>query len=74
MVVTDKLRRIGCVGLLLLIGCVFYLDFFHGIELGQHQTAFQPIYRLRQSLAVAISRMRDPSPGRYLAYKSVVNV
>jgi hypothetical protein len=73
-VVTGKLRRIGCVGLLLLIGCVFYLDVFHGIELGQYQTAFQPIYRLRQSLAVAISRMRDPSPGRYLAYKSVVNV
>ena len=74
VVVNDKLRRIGCVGLLLLIGCVFYLDVFHGIELGQDQTAFQPIYRLRQSLAVAISRMRDPSPGRYLAYKSVVNV
>ena len=74
VVVTDKLRRIGCVGLLLLIGCVFYLDVSHGIELGQYQTAFQPIYRLRQSLAVAISRMHDPSPGRYLAYKSVVNV
>jgi hypothetical protein len=74
VVVTDKLRRIGCVGLLLLIGCVFYLDVFHGIELGQYQTAFQPIYRLRQSLGVAISRMRDPSPGRYLAYKSVIDV
>jgi hypothetical protein len=71
---TVKLRRIGCVGLLLLIGCVFYLDVFHGIELGQNQTAFHPIYRLRQSLAVAISRMHDPSLGRYLAYKSVVNV
>ena len=69
-----KLRRIGCVGLLLLIGCVFYLDVFHGIELGQDRTAFHPIYRLRQSLAVAISRMHDPSLGRYLAYKSVVNV
>jgi hypothetical protein len=69
-----KLRRIGCIGLLLLIGCAFCLDVFHGIELGQDRVAFHPIYRLRQSLAVAISRMHDPSPGRYLAYKSVVNV
>jgi hypothetical protein len=69
-----KLRRIGCVGLLLLVGCVFCLDVFHGIELGQDRTGFQPIYRLRQSLAIAISRMHDPSPGHYLAYKSVVNV
>ena len=74
VVVKDKLRRIGCVGLLLLIGCVFCLDVFHGIELGQDQTAFHPIYRLRQSLAIAISRMHDPSLGGYLAYKSVVDV
>jgi hypothetical protein len=72
--VTVKLRRFGCISLLLLIGCVFCLDVFHGIELGQDQTAFHPIYRLRQSLAVAISRMHVPSPGRYLAYRSVVNV
>ena len=74
VVVNDKLRRIGCVGLLLLIGCVFCLDVFHGIEIGQDRTAFHPIYRLRQSLAIAISRMRDPSLGGYLAYKSVVDV
>jgi hypothetical protein len=72
--VAVKLRRFGCIGLLLLIGGVFCLDVFHGMELRQDQTGFQPIYRLRQSLAVAISRMHDPSPGRYLAYKSVVNV
>jgi hypothetical protein len=74
VVVNDKLRKIGCIGLLLLIGCAFYLDVFHGIELGQDRTAFHPIYRLRQSLAVAISRMHNPSPGKYLAYKSVVKV
>src|ERR1700692_3049402 len=72
--VTVKLRRFGCVSLLLLIGCVFCLDVFHGIKLRQDQTAFHPIYRLRQSLAVAISRMHGPSPGGYLAYRSVVNV
>jgi hypothetical protein len=74
VVVNDKLRRIGCIGLLLLIGCAFYLDVFRGLELGQDRTAFHPIYRLRQSLAVAISRMHNPSPGKYLAYKSVVKV
>jgi hypothetical protein len=70
----NNLRRIGCIALLLLIGCTFYLDIFHGMRLGQDQVAFHPIYRLRQSLAVAISRLHDPSPGGYLAYKSVVNV
>src|SRR4029077_3491721 len=69
-----KLRKIGCIGLLLLIGCAFCLDVFLGIEVGQDRVAFPPIYRLRQSLAVAISRLHDPSPGGYLAYKSVVNV
>jgi hypothetical protein len=72
--VKDRLRSIGCVGLLLLIGCAFYLDVSHGMRLGQDQVAFHPIYRLRQSLAIAISRLHDPSPGKYLAYKSVVNV
>jgi hypothetical protein len=72
--VAVKLHRVGCIGLLLLIGCVFCLDVFHGTALGQDQTAFQPIYRLRQSLAIAISRMHGPSLGHYLAYKSVVNV
>ena len=70
----DKLRRAGCIALLLLIGGSFCLDIFHGIRLGQDQVAFHPAYRLRQSLAVAISRLHDPSPGKYLAYKSVVNV
>jgi|GEM_PF-2017068 len=73
-VVAINLRRVGCIGLLLLAGCVFCLDVFHGIELGQDRVAFHGIYRLRQSLAVAISRLHDPSPGGYLAYKSVVNV
>jgi hypothetical protein len=72
--VNDKLRRAGCIALLLLIGGSFCLDFFHGIRLGQDQVAFHPAYRIRQSLAVAISRLHDPSPGKYLAYKSVVNV
>jgi hypothetical protein len=52
---------------------VFGLDFGHGILLGEYNIAFQPIYRLRQSLAIAISRMHAPSAQGYLAYQSVVN-
>jgi hypothetical protein len=70
----DRLNWFGCVGLLLLIACTLYLDLFHGLKLDQDQIAFSPPYRLRQSLAVAISRQHDPRLGGYLAYKSVVNV
>jgi hypothetical protein len=73
-VARDRLQRFGCVALMLLIGCAFYLDVRHGMRLGQDHIAFEPIYRLRQSLAVAISRLRDPPLGGYLGYGSVVNV
>jgi hypothetical protein len=69
-----RLKEFGCVGLLLLIACTLYLDLFHGLRLGQDQIAYSPIYRFRESLAIAISRLHDPSPGGYLAYKSVVTV
>jgi hypothetical protein len=67
-------KDFGCVGLLLLIGLTLFLDLFHGIALGQDQIAYHPIYRLRQSLAIAISRQHQPPPGGYLAYRSVVDV
>lgn len=72
--VKDRLHGFGCIGLLLLIGCILCLDLFHGIGLGQDQIGFRPVYRFRQSLAVAISRLHDPSAGGYLAYRSVSNV
>jgi hypothetical protein len=72
--VQDRLRRYGCIGLVLLIGCTLGLDILHGISLGQDRVAFHGIYRLRQSLTIAISRLHDPPPGGYLAYGSVVNV
>jgi hypothetical protein len=72
--VRAKLPRFGCLALVLLIACTFLLDVVHGVRLGQDQVAFHPIYRLRQSLAVAISRKQDPPLGGYLAYGSVVNV
>jgi hypothetical protein len=73
-VVKSKLQNFGCIGLLVLIVGSLCLDFFHGISLGQDRVGYQPIYRFRQSLAVAISRLRDPPPGGYLAYRSVLNV
>jgi hypothetical protein len=73
-VARDRLQRFGCVALILLVGCAFYLDVRHGMRLGQDHIAFEPIYRLRQSLAVAISRLRSPPLGGYLAYGSIVNV
>jgi hypothetical protein len=72
--IRHRLKEFGCVGLLLLIACTLYLDLFHGLQLGQDRIAYGPIYRFRESLAIAISRLHDPSPGGYLAYKSVVTV
>jgi hypothetical protein len=57
----------------ILIVAVFGLDFAHGIRLGVHDIGFHPIYRVRQSLAVAISRLREPPLGGYLAYQSVLD-
>jgi hypothetical protein len=56
-----------------LILLVFGLDFGHGILLGEHDIAFHPMYRLRQTMAVAISRMHNPPAQGYLAYRSVVD-
>lgn len=68
-----RLHGAGRALLLVLIVGTFVLDFFHGIRLGEDQIAYSPIYRFRQSLAVAISRLHDPPAARYLAYKSVVD-
>jgi hypothetical protein len=70
----DRLSRFGCLALVLLIACTFILDVVHGSRLGQDRVAFHGIYRLRQSLAIAISRLHDPPPGGYLAYGSVAKV
>jgi hypothetical protein len=58
---------------IVLIVIVFALDFAHGIRLGEHNIGFHPLYRLRQSTAVAISRLRDPPVHGYLAYQSVID-
>jgi hypothetical protein len=64
----------GCCALLILIAATLCLDLFHGIALGQDQVGYSPIYRLRQSLAVAVSRQHSPAAGGYLAYRSVLDV
>ena len=56
-----------------LIFAAFALDFAHGIWLGEHNIGFHPLYRLRQSTAVAISRLHEPPADGYLAYQSVID-
>jgi hypothetical protein len=58
---------------LALLLAVFCLDFGHGIVLREHNIAFHPAYRMRQTLAVAISRMHTPPAQGYLAYQSVID-
>jgi hypothetical protein len=72
--IKGKRRELGCIALFVLIAGTLCLDFLHGIALGQDRIAYLPTYRLRQSLAVAISRLHDPPLAGYLAYKSVVDV
>jgi hypothetical protein len=65
------LERIALPALVLL---ALTLDFSHGVALGQDNTLYQPIYRVRQTLAVALSQMHSPPLGGYLAYGSIVRV
>jgi hypothetical protein len=58
---------------LALILLIFCLTLAHGVIIGKYDVGFHPIYRLRQSLAIAISRMHLPPTRGYLAYQSVVD-
>jgi hypothetical protein len=64
------------VGFLQLAGVLlaFCLTFAHGVVLGQYDVGFRPEYRVRQTLAVAISRLHKPAAHSYLAYQSVIDV
>jgi hypothetical protein len=66
----ERLSRLAQIGLVIVLVCV---DFAHGIALHEHQVGFHPVYRVRQSVAVALSRMREPPAKGYLAYGSVVD-
>ncbi|MBV8536850.1 MAG: hypothetical protein JO128_14725 [Alphaproteobacteria bacterium] len=57
-----------------MVAILFALDFANGIRLGEHNVGFSPIYRMRQSLSIALSRLHTPPAHGYLAYGSVVQV
>ena len=53
---------------------LFFLSVWASYSLGhQSQMYSNPVYRWRQSMAVALSRMRDKPLHGYLAYRSIVN-
>jgi hypothetical protein len=66
-------RKICQPTLLALVLLIFCLTLGHGIVIGQYDVGFHPLYRLRQTLAVAISRMQVPPTHGYLAYQSVID-
>jgi hypothetical protein len=57
---------------ILLILIAFGHAFWHGVAIGQDKIGYQPVYRLRQALAIALSRMHELPLGGYLAHGSVV--
>ncbi len=51
---------------------LFALNIAHGIKLGQDRIMYDPVYRWRESVVIALSRLRDePSPSRYLGFGSL---
>jgi hypothetical protein len=58
---------------LALVLLIFCLTVGHGIVIGNYDVGFHPMYRLRQTLAVAISRMQVPPAHGYLAHQSVID-
>ena len=61
----------GIALLLILITIELVGNFVEGVSLGERDMLFYPMYRTRQSMAVAISMMRSPPASGYLAYGSV---
>lgn len=71
--VRARQQAIGYAALIALIVGIFLLDFAHGIATRQDDVLFHPIYRVRQSLAIALSRLHEQPASGYLAHKSVVD-
>jgi hypothetical protein len=67
----QRLAHVLLVGLLL--GAIGD-NLHHGLAIGQDHQLFAPIYRVRQTLAVAISRLHEPPARGYLAFRSVVDI
>jgi hypothetical protein len=55
-----------------IVAILLALSIYHSYALGQHRTMYDnPVYRWRESLAIALSRMRDKPLHGYLAYHSI---
>src|SRR5262245_26463129 len=53
---------------------LFALSVVRSYSLGQHERMYDnPVYRWRESLAIALSRMQEPPLHGYLAYRSIRN-
>src|SRR5262249_62072143 len=60
--------RLVAIGVLILVG----LSALQTYSLGQHARMYDnPIYRWRESLAIALSRLQDPPSHGYVAYRSI---
>jgi len=73
---TLAIRRstIGTILLTVLLLVGLALNFARGIELHEDGSLYSPYYRVRQTLAVALSRLHSPPLYGYLAYGSVIKV
>ena len=71
---TAQLPAVSAAVLATLIAIALVINFTEGVTLGERGTLFYPLYRTRQTLAVALSMMHLPPLGGYLAYGSIVNL
>jgi hypothetical protein len=56
------------------VGVLFGLSVVRTYSLGQHERMYDnPIYRWRESLAIALSRVQTPPLHGYLAYRSILD-
>jgi len=63
--------RIVSAILLLVLATLFVANFRHGVSLGQDSVMFEPPFRLRQSLVVALSARSHPPLRGYLGYADI---
>jgi hypothetical protein len=61
-------------GLVALIVAELAVNYARGVAFGQRDRLFYPMYRTRQSLAVALSMLQQPPSSGYQAYAPVVGV
>src|SRR5262245_23818386 len=66
--------RATSLALVVAVLLLFSLSVVRSYSLGQHERMYDnPVYRWRESLAIALSRMQEPPLHGYLAYRSIRN-